>query len=72
MVQVVPVTSSTTRRVPSEVQLEGRYPDRASVAQTHLLTTISTERLAGDTVGAVSPVELAQIRRLITDLLDLP
>ena len=71
VVQVVPVTSNTGRRMPTEVPLDGRYPDRASVAQAHLLTTVSTERLTGVDLGAVSATELAQIRQLVADVLDL-
>jgi mRNA-degrading endonuclease toxin of MazEF toxin-antitoxin module len=71
VVQVVPITSNTARAMPTEIPLEGRYPDRSSVAQTHLLTTISTERLTGNTFGAVSQAERAQLRQVISDLLDL-
>jgi mRNA-degrading endonuclease toxin of MazEF toxin-antitoxin module len=71
VVQVVPITSNTARAMPTEIPLEGQYPDRSSVAQTHLLTTVSTERLTGTTFGSVSQVERAQLRQVISDLLDL-
>jgi mRNA-degrading endonuclease toxin of MazEF toxin-antitoxin module len=71
VLQVIPITSNTTRAMPTEIPLEGRYPGRSSVAQTHLLTTISTERLTGTTLGSVTEVERAQLRQVISDLLDL-
>jgi mRNA interferase MazF len=44
----------------------------AGVAQAHLVTTISVERIL-DTGGAnVGPVALKQIREVIADLLELP
>lgn len=71
VLQVIPITSNTDRGMPTEIPLQGRYPDRSSVAQTHLLTTISTERLTGTMLGSVTQVERAQIRQLLSDLLDL-
>lgn len=56
----------------TELPLQARYPDRASVAQTHLITTVPTDAMTGDTYDPVSAVELAQIRELLADQLDIP
>jgi mRNA interferase MazF len=70
--QVVPITSNVTRQMPTEVRLADRYPDRASAAQVHLLTSIPIARLTDVHLGQVASVELAQVRELIADMLDLP
>ncbi len=72
VLHVAPVTSTTRRDLPTEVPLEGRYPDRPSVAQAHLVTAVSTERLTGRSLGSVTATELSQLRQVVTDLLDLP
>ncbi|MEE8601124.1 type II toxin-antitoxin system PemK/MazF family toxin [Euzebya tangerina] len=69
---VVPITSNTARRMRSELPLGAGYPDRSSVAQVHLLTAIPVEAVTDDTYDPVSATELAQIRELIADLLDIP
>ena len=71
-IQVVPITGNVTRRMRTELPLATRYPDRESVAQTHLITTITTDALTGDTYDPVSATELAQIRELLADQLDIP
>ena len=71
VLQVIPITANTARKMPTEIALEGAYPDMSSVAQAHLLTTISSERLTGTTLGSVTEVERAQLRQVVSDLLDL-
>lgn len=70
--QVVPITSNTARRMRTELPLTAGYPDRASVAQTHLITTIPADAMTGETYDPVSALELAQIRELLADQLDIP
>lgn len=70
--QVVPITGNVTRRMRTELTLQAQYPDRASVAQTHLITTIPTDAMTGETYDPVSTLELAQIRELLADQLDIP
>lgn len=70
-VHVVPVTSNVVRRLRSEVVLAENGLDRPSVAQCHLCTVVSTERI-GDQRGTVGAVALAEIRTVIGDLLDVP
>ena len=50
----------------SEVEVEG-----IGIAQAHLPTTISVDRLVESTGVNVGPVALRQIRTVIADLLDL-
>ncbi len=45
--RVVPITGNTTRRMRTELPLTAEYPDRTSVAQTHLITTIPTDAVTG-------------------------
>jgi mRNA-degrading endonuclease toxin of MazEF toxin-antitoxin module len=71
-VQVVPITGNVGRRMRTELPLAARYPDRESVAQTHLITTIPTDALTGATYDALTATELAQIRELLADQLDIP
>jgi mRNA-degrading endonuclease toxin of MazEF toxin-antitoxin module len=70
--QVIPITGNVTRRMRTELPLTAQYPDRASVAQTHLITTIPTDAMTGDTFDPVTATELAQIRELLADQLDIP
>lgn len=70
--QVVPITGTTTRRMRTELPLQAGYPDRSSAAQTHLITTIPADALTGHTYDPVTMTELAQIRQLLTDQLDIP
>jgi mRNA-degrading endonuclease toxin of MazEF toxin-antitoxin module len=64
---VVVVPCSTTRRGwLSEVDVVG-----FGVAQTHLPTTISVDRIVETTETNVGPVTLRQMRELIADLLGL-
>ena len=64
---IVVVPCSTNRRGwLSEVDVSG-----FGVAQTHLPTTISVDRIVDTTETNVGPVTLRQIRELIADLLEL-
>jgi len=69
--QVVPVTSNTTRRLPFDLELGAPLP-LPSAAQVHLLTTIDRGSLTGVVYGNVGATELLRLRELISDLLDLP
>ncbi|HQZ35608.1 MAG TPA: type II toxin-antitoxin system PemK/MazF family toxin [Ilumatobacteraceae bacterium] len=71
-VHVVPITSNTTRRLPTEVEISGTSLALPSVAQAHLCTVVSVERLVGRTESNVGAVQLAQVRSVLADLLDLP
>lgn len=72
-VHVIPITSNTTRDLPTELPLSDPTPDRASVAQVHLCTVISTARIVEPSADAenVGVVQLAALRALLGDLLDL-
>lgn len=64
---IVVVPCTTNRRGwLSEVDIPG-----FGVAQTHLPTTISVDRIVDATPTNVGPVTLRQIRELIADLLEL-
>lgn len=64
-IAVVPCTS-THRGWLSEVELAD-----VGVAQTHLVTTISVDRVVDATGVNVGPVALQQIRELLADLLGI-
>lgn len=70
-VHVVPVTSNVERAFLTDVPLVDSGLERASAAQCHLCTVVSTERL-GDPVGSVGALTLTQIRAVVGDLLDIP
>lgn len=70
-VQVIPITSNVARRMRTELPLRARCPDRESVAQTHLIATVPTDTLTGETYEPVA-TELAQIRERLADQLDIP
>jgi len=70
---VVPITSNTTRRLPTEVEVESDDQAVSGMAQVHLCAVISTSRIvAGDHLGHVGAAGLAQVRTVIADLLDVP
>lgn len=71
-IHVVPITSNTRRRLRSDLPLTNGYPDRESVAQAHLITTIPVEALTDERYQPVTAAELAQVRELLADLLDIP
>jgi mRNA interferase MazF len=64
-IAVVPCTS-TIRGWITEVPIDG-----LGVAQAHLPTTVSTERIVDETGQNIGPVALGQIREVIADLLGL-
>jgi mRNA interferase MazF len=64
-VAVVPC-STTQRGWLSEIEIEG-----FGVAQAHLLTTISVDRIVESTGVIVGSVQLGQIREVLADLLGL-
>jgi len=71
---VVPITSTTTRRLPTEVDIEPSSSGVSGMAQVHLCSVISRTRIVDDDgeLGNVGPAALAQIRTVLSDLLDLP
>jgi len=69
---VVPVTSNTERNLPTDVPVEAPPLDRSSVAQCHLCSVISTDRIDEALEANVGSLALAQIRTVLGDLLDLP
>lgn len=69
---VVPLTTNRHRRLPTEVLLGSDLPvEQVSTAQVHLCTVVSRTRLVGEVLGNVGPVNLAQIRAVLGDLLDI-
>lgn len=64
-IAVVPCTTNRRNWV-SEVELAD-----FGVAQTHLVTTVSTDRIVETTGTNVGPVVLQQIRELLADLLGI-
>lgn len=73
-IHVVPVTSNTARRLPTEVDIETGDGAVTGMAQVHLCAVISTSRIVNDDrpPGNVGRAALTQIRSVIADLLDLP
>jgi mRNA interferase MazF len=64
-IAVVPC-STMQRGWLSEIEIEG-----FGVAQAHLLTTISVDRIVESTGAVVGSVQLGQIREVLADLLGL-
>lgn len=71
-IHVVPITSNTTRSLPTEIDVSAAGLDRPSVAQCHLCTVVSTARIASADRGAIGAASLAQVRSVLGDLLDIP
>lgn len=73
-VHVVPITSNTSRRMPTEVEIDMPDETVSGLAQVHLCSVISTTRIETDRFPHqnTGPITLAQIRSIIADLLDLP
>jgi mRNA interferase MazF len=70
---VVPITSNTTRRLPTEVELETTASGVSGMAQVHLCSVVSRTRIVdNDTLDNIGPSALSQIRSVLADLLDLP
>jgi len=70
-VHVVPITSNTSRSLPTEIVVSAAGLDKSSMAQCHLCTVVSAERVARDERGNVGAVSLAEIRSVLGDLLDI-
>ncbi len=71
-IHVVPITGNVERSLPTEVPVDGSGLDRPSVAQCHLCSVVSADRLVDDQGGSIGPAALAEIRSLLADLLDIP
>lgn len=71
-IHVVPVTSNTSRALPTEILVSATGLDRPSAAQCHLCTVVSTERVAANDGGSIGAASLAQVRTVLGDLLDIP
>lgn len=70
-IHVVPVTSNTSRALPTEVLVSATGLDRRSAAQCHLCTVVSTERVTADDGGNIGSASLAQVRSVLGELLDI-
>ncbi len=71
-IHVVPVTSNVSRSLPTEIIVSSTGLDHPSVAQCHLCTVVSTERLMDEDRGNIGGAALAAIRAVLGDLLDVP
>ncbi|MGH9158292.1 MAG: type II toxin-antitoxin system PemK/MazF family toxin [Acidimicrobiales bacterium] len=71
-IHVVPITSNTSRSLPTEIVVSTTGLDHPSAAQCHLCTVVSSERLIEDDRGNVGVASLAEIRSVLGDLLDIP
>ena len=71
-IHVAPVTSNLRRGMPTEVVVTARGLMEPSVAQAHLCTVVSTDRVVRTDGGNVGQAQLAQLRSLVADLLDIP
>lgn len=69
---VVPITSNTARRLPTELDVETDDQVVRGMAQAHLCAVVSTSRVVGEGLGSIGLTALTQIRSVISDLLDLP
>jgi mRNA interferase MazF len=70
-VHVVPLTTNLKRSLTSEVRVDVPDLPSESAAQCHLSQTVSTARLSNEPIGNVGSMILAQIRSVISELLDL-
>lgn len=68
---VTPLTSNVTRQLPTEILLAPELLDRPSAAQCHLTGAISVQQVLRPAKDRVTAAELAQIRSVIADLLDI-
>ena len=69
---VVPITSNVARALPTEVSVSASGLDRPSVAQCHLCTVVSRQRVTSEDRGSIGAAALAQIRSVLGDILDIP
>jgi len=70
-IHIVPLTTNTTRAMPTEVPITDAGLAATSSAQTHLCTVVSVQRLIDTSVTNVGPVDLARIRETLAELIDL-
>ncbi len=70
-VHVVPVTSNVKRSLPTEVAISAAGLEVASVAQCHLCGVVGLERVLDREYGNIGAIQLAQIRSVVGDLLDI-
>jgi mRNA interferase MazF len=70
-VHVAPVTSNVARSLPTDVRVTAEGLEMDSVAQCHLVTVVSVERIVEHGYGPVGAVGLAQVRSVLADLFDL-
>lgn len=70
-IHVVPITSNTSRSLPTEIPVTATGLDRPSAAQCHLCTVVSTNRINSTDRGNIGPAALAQVRSVLGDLLDI-
>lgn len=71
-VHVVPLTSNNSRRLPTEIDVTSDSLSQPSSAQAHLCTVVSRQRIQDRAAGNIGVVQLAQVRAVIADLLDMP
>ncbi|MPY91986.1 MAG: type II toxin-antitoxin system PemK/MazF family toxin [Acidimicrobiia bacterium] len=70
-IHVVPITSNTRRRLPTEVPVSAAALDRPSAAQCHLCTVVRIQRVEEGDFGEIGAAALAEVRSLLGDLLDI-
>jgi mRNA interferase MazF len=68
---VVPVTTNVTNARSTELAVSGDAVDRPSVAQCQLCTVIDSAQIVAETGRNVGAVQLAQLRSILSDLLDI-
>lgn len=69
---VVPITSNTTRRLPTEIEIATDDRAVSGMAQAHLCAVVSASRIVAEHLGNVGAEAIARLRSVIADLLDLP
>jgi mRNA interferase MazF len=72
-IHVVPLTSNTRRRLPTEILLVDNNLNQTSAAQAHLCTVVAISRIkqAKQNPTNIGPAALSQIRSIIADMLDV-
>ena len=69
---VVPLTTNVARAWTSDVRLDDTDLPYATAAQCHLCAVIDSSQILSETGHNIGGVQLAQVRSVIADLLDLP
>ncbi|HYX43394.1 MAG TPA: type II toxin-antitoxin system PemK/MazF family toxin [Acidimicrobiales bacterium] len=70
-IHVVPLTSNTSRALPTEVIVSAPGLEHPSAAQCHLCTVVSMQRVTADRGGNIGTTSLAQVRSVLGELLDI-